>query len=176
MVGSASKPKLQECEEYEEETAGNIYIYKSKDLGSNSWEEVALITEYMKGGEIKNMNAFGCVMHQHPTSEKFYIHCRQIVCITESNSIEDFNVDGKHECSKLIDFPVDSDDNSKRKGGDGRVSFRKDDDLYYVTIREQKNRKRQQKTLYLQTQRRMDPDRRNYSEEDLRFQRIPRAC
>jgi len=137
MVGSASKPALQECEDYKEETAGNIYIYKSKNLGSNSWEEVALITDIVNDDEKQNINAYGCVMHQHPTSEKIHLHCRTIVCVTESSSPEDFNDEDKYECRRLLDFPEDPEDPSPRRGGDGHVSFRKDDDLYFVTIRVQ---------------------------------------
>jgi len=138
MTGSASKPELQECQDYTDETAGNIYIYKSKNLGSNSWEKVALITELIgDDGNSKNMDASGCAMDQHPTNEKFYIHCRTIVCVTKSSLPEDFDDAEKHDCSRQLNFPEDPEDPSPRRGGDGGVSFRKDDDLYYVTIRVQ---------------------------------------
>jgi len=145
MVGSAAKPVLQECNEHKEETAGNIYIYKSKNLGSNSWEEVAHISKLhgemyldkLAADEEKGIDAFGCAMHQHPISEKFFIHCRTIVCTTQSNVPEDFNDESKYGCSRQLQFPVDPEDPSPRRGGDGRPSFRKGDDLYYVTIRVQ---------------------------------------
>jgi len=139
LVGSQSKPALPECNDIK---GGEIYIYKSKNLGSNSWEQVARITERVldKTGETKPMDAYSCGMNQHPTNKLFYLHCRERYVCTAA-SPEDFNLPGEYDCGGSLTLPPEEncppEGCRKRRKGDGHVSFREGEDLYYVTSRVQ---------------------------------------
>ncbi|VEU39635.1 unnamed protein product [Pseudo-nitzschia multistriata] len=125
MVGANSKPEIPKCNDL----GGDIYIYRSKNLGSNSWEEVA---------KIEGKDARSCAMNKHP-SGKIYLHCRRLICISEAKD----GPEGPYKCDDELDVPnfhPKSDGNTRKVGGSS--TFRKGNtgDLYFVTSRAERKK------------------------------------
>jgi len=113
MIGSESKPYDPEVNH----DAGTIYIYRSKNLGSNSWEFV---------NKIEGKNARSCAMNYNPSTNKVVVHCRKIVCVADHPW-------GEYNCSVPM---LNVGDNTRKVGGSSM--FRQGNDLYFVTSRVQK--------------------------------------
>mmetsp|Transcript_433 Transcript_433/g.723 ORF Transcript_433/g.723 Transcript_433/m.723 type:complete len:425 (-) Transcript_433:616-1890(-) len=97
---------------------GDIYLYKSQSLGSNSWQFVRRIYEFPG-----NVSSSNCRIHKHPTTIQILVHCssRKIV-------ISDDGIDGEFKLHEMSDDPS----GYKERGwkwGSGTV-FQDDSDMY----------------------------------------------
>lgn len=128
MVGSESTP---ECEQ---DVGGDIFMYKSKTLGSNSWEYVQ---------RIEGFDARSCqmnVFHKDDLPEKandqksVYLHCRNLVCVSTNGP------EGTYNCSYKLNMPnfYPKDDPTTRKVGGSNTFYDDDGSLYFVTSRVQR--------------------------------------
>lgn len=76
---------------------GDIYLYKSKSLGSNSWEFVRKIYEFPE-----NITSSTCQIHKHPRTSQIFVHCncRKII-------MSDDGIGGEFKLFKMSDDPTD---------------------------------------------------------------------
>lgn len=96
---------------------GDIFIYRSESLGSDSWEFVQ---------KIPDQDARSCVMNMHGDGT-VYLHCRKTVCVSTNGP------EGTYDCHHRLNINT-----SERKVG-GSSTFRDDDDrLYFITSRKEK--------------------------------------
>lgn len=109
---------------------GDIWLYRSRALGSNSWQRVKKVKGYQVGG---GESSASCGINQRgsDSSNTVMIHCRKKVFISHNGP------EGNYAQLSDLDIPTSYPDRGELKVG-GSSMFLEDGDLYFITTRLEK--------------------------------------
>ena len=108
---------------------GDIWIYRSEELGSNSWERVERLRYYEVGGGESSSN---CGIHQKGDSDKVLVICRRKIFISHNGP------EGDYTELPPLDIPESYPERGAMKVG-GSSTYEEDGDLYFISSRVEKD-------------------------------------